>query len=287
LENLVTRAVLEAEAKKRGISVEELRKTLAAGSIEVSVPQVEALYQENASAFGSMSPDEAKERLRLDLESQGRMRNYRAAFAALRTSMKIKMQLEEPRLPPNASNGGGPSLGPDNAAVTIVEFSDFQCPYCREVQAVVKQIVKEYPNDVRMTFKHLPLDIHDRAFAAAQAAFCADEQKQFWPYHDALFTANDLSIDTLNRFATKTGLNVEKFKSCLASDVSRAGVMSDLQEARRLGVNSTPTFVVNGKLVRGNLGLAEFKQLVERELTAANNHSSLDSLQQPREKMNR
>ncbi len=265
LENLVTRAVLEAEAKKRGIVVEDLRKQLTSGAVTVTLSQVEALYQENASAFAAMSPDEAKERLRLDLESQARMRNYRAALSALRSAAKIDVRLAEPRLPAVAFAEAA-TRGSREAVVSIIEFSDFQCPYCREAQPTIKQILKEYPEEVRMTFKHLPLDIHDRAFASAQAAFCAGEQNSFWQYHDALFAATDFSPDALNKLAGTLGLKLDTFRECLSSETSRAAVMKDLSEARRLGINSTPTFVVNGKLVRGNVGFGEFKELIDREL---------------------
>lgn len=283
LDNLVSRALLDQEAQKRGITVDELRKQLTAGSIDVTGTQVEALYQETAPAFAAMSPDEAKERLRLDLESQGRMRNYRAALAALKSAARIELQLEEPRLPASTTAAADDRFarGPVTAPVTIIEFSDFQCPYCRDVQKVVKQILLDYPNDVRMSFKNLPLDIHDRAFNLAQAAFCAGEQGAFWQYHDALFSIDDFSPAAIDNLALKLGMKPEPFKVCLASEASRAAVASDLQEARRLGINSTPTFVINGKLVRGSVGLAEVKALIDHELRSQRAAATSASSSQP------
>lgn len=273
LENLILKRILEAEAKKRGISIEELRTDLTAGKVEVLPSQVEEAYAENASAFGSMSPDEAKERLWLDLENQARMQNYRAGIARLKETSTIKIQLVEPRLPLANNLGTATITGSKDAAVTIIEFSDFQCPFCRKSQGVIKQLLQDYRNEVRLVFKHLPLDIHAEAFESARAAFCAGEQSLFWQYHDALFAAETLSTDGLNRIATELGLSLPKFKACLTSEPSRAAVLKDKREANQYGINSTPTFVVNGKLVRGAISFEEFKTIIERELKSAQDTS--------------
>lgn len=274
LENLVARAILEGEARKRGITVEELRKQLTAGKVEGSSSEVDQVYLENASVFATMSPDEAKERLRLDLESQARMKLYRKALMELRKGANVELLLEEPRLP-SISDGTAPSTGSKEAAVTIIEFSDFQCPYCRESQSTLKQILKNYGNEVRLVFKHLPLDIHAEAFASAQAAFCAGEQGSFWKYHDALFASEVLSAEAFNKMALDLGLNITKFKACLSSEASRTAILKDVREARQFGINSTPTFVVNGKLVRGAIGFEEFKAIIERELKSVQSTSRI------------
>jgi protein-disulfide isomerase len=268
LEGLIQRTILESEAKKRGISVDELRKQLTAGAVTVSEAEVEKLYTDNASTMGAMAPDEAKERLRLDLESQARMKNYRTALLHLRSTATVDLNLEEPALTISL-NDHAPSIGPQRAIVTITEFSDFQCPYCRGVQEVLKQILKAYPDEVKLVFRNLPLDIHAEAFPSAQAAVCAGEQGLFWKYHDALFGADDLGVESLNKLAVDQGLNLQKFKTCVASDASREVVRVDIREARRFGFDGTPTFVVNGKVARGAMGFEEFKAVIERELRIA------------------
>ena len=265
LENLISRALLDEESKRRRISVEELKQQLMAGKVEISSSQVDQLYSENASAFASMSPDEARLRLRLDLESQARMQNYREALSRLRAASQISWLMEEPRLPP-ISEVNVPTLGSQKALVTIVEFSDFQCPFCRNSQDAIKEVLKNYKSEVRLVFKHLPLDIHAQAFPAARAAFCAGEQGAFWPYHDALFLSEDLSSEALNTLATNIHLDLTKFGKCVESEPSRAAVQMDLEEARKFGINSTPTFVINGKLFRGALSYEELKTAVDEEL---------------------
>ena len=267
LENLISRAILEGEATRKNISVAELRKQMTEGRIEIRPEQVDQAYFENATVFGAMSPDEAKERLRLDLESQARMRRYRDALSKLRESSRIALFLEEPRLPPFTALGA-PTLGPENARVMIAEFVDFQCPFCRSSQPTIRELLKTYGNEIRFIFKHLPLESHSEAFAAAQAAFCAGQQGSFWQYHDALFGSEDLSPDALNKLASNLHLDLPKFSACLTSNESRLAVQKDLDEARRVGINSTPTFVINGRLFRGALSVEQFKAAIDKELQA-------------------
>lgn len=272
LDNLLLRAILEDEAKKRGISVEDLRKQLTAGEVEVSPSQVEQLYLENASTFAAMSPDEAKERLRLDLESQARMRNYRDALSKLKETSHIESRLEGPRLLTVSGVDIAPSQGPKGALVTIIAFSDFQCSYCKSAHATIKRVLQEYGNNVRLIFKHLPLtDTHPQALPAAQAAFCAGEQGSFWPYHDALFASETLSSEAFAKMAAQLDLNLPKFKACLDSEVSRATIIKDAQEARRIGITGTPAFIINGNLFRGALSFEDFKGIIERELKSNRN----------------
>ena len=271
LENLISRDLLDEEATKRRISVEELQKQLTAGRIEISSSQVDELYSENASVFGAMSPDEARLRLRLDLESQARMQNYRDALSRLKVASQIRWLMEEPRLP-TVSDLNSPSIGPREAVVTIVEFADFQCPFCRSSQSAIREVLKNYKSDVKLVFKHRPLESHSQAFTSAQAAFCAGEQGAFWQYHDALFVSEDLSSETLNKLALSVHLDAAKFAACMKSDSSRTAIQKNLEEAKRLGIDSTPTFVINGKLFRGALSLEEFKAVIEKELKRRGNN---------------
>lgn len=266
LDNLIVRELLESEAKRRGVSVDELRRSLTEAKVEVSPADVEKVYAENASVLAAMGADEAKERIRLDLEGQARMRNYRAALSKLRESAKVEVHLEDVRLPVTAGAEAF-SRGPKGAAVTIVEFSDFQCPYCRGVQPALKQVIKDYGTDVRLVFKNLPLaDIHEQATPSALAAVCAGEQGSFWQYHEALFASEDLSSASLNKIAESVGLSLPQFKSCLDSEKARSAVLADVQEARRMGISGTPAFIINGKLISGAISLGEFRRLINLEL---------------------
>ncbi len=270
LENLILRTILEDEAKKRGVPVEELRKRLTAGKVEIPSSQVEKVYLENAAVFDAMSPDEARERIRLDQESHAHMQIYKEALLRLKGASKIELRLEEPRLPSFYDDGTAPTKGTANAIITITEFSDFQCPFCRNSQSSLNRVLQKYKKKIRLIFKHLPLsEIHPQAFASAQAAFCAGRQGLFWQYHDALFNSESLSPEIFAKLASSLGLNISEFSECINSEASRTGVLKDINEARQLGVNSTPTFIINGRLFHGSLSFEDFQTAIEHELNAA------------------
>jgi protein-disulfide isomerase len=168
--------------------------------------------------------------------------------------------------------------GADNAPVTIVEYSDFQCPFCgRFARDTLTQIDSEYiqKGKVKMVFKHLPLPFHQYAQKAAEAAECAGKiggKKAFWAMHDKLFyeglPRNQLDINSLKRFAREIGLDAKKFESCLDSGETAQIVAQDMSESQRLGVRGTPTFFVNGKAIRGALPYDVFKSIIEQELAS-------------------
>ena len=267
LDNLVTRKLLESEATARSVSVEELRKQLKQGEIKVNTAQVEEAYKQNASFFASMSPDEARERLRLDLENQARMKNYRAGLEALRKKWSVSIDFSPPVFVTELDDGVSPAKGSANPRVTIVEISDFECPFCKQVQGALKQIVESYGSDVRLVFKNLPLEGHRNSFPAARAAYCAAAQDRFWQFHDALFSAQDLSPPMLEQIASTLGLAPEKFKTCLNSEQSRAAIVKDLEAAKLFRIDSTPSFIINGKLIKGALSFADFQKIIEQELS--------------------
>lgn len=266
LENLIVSRLLELEGKARGVSVGELRRQLTQGEINVTRAQVEEAFAQNEPFFASMSPDEARERLRLDLENQARMKHYRAGLERLRTKWTITMNLAAPAFAARLDDGASPALGALKPVVTIVEFSDFECRFCREVQPALKQVIEKYGKDVRLVFKHLPLEGHRNAVPAARAAYCAGEQERFWQFHDALFAADSLSPAVFDRIAAELGLGLERFRACVRSEQSRAAVVRDTETARSFRIDSTPSFLVNGKLIKGALSFAEFQKIIEREL---------------------
>jgi len=171
-------------------------------------------------------------------------------------------------------DGLSPAKGAAKAAVTIIEFSDFECPFCRQVQDTLKQVNERYGDDVRLVFKHLPSEGHRNSFPAARAAYCAGEQERFWEFHDALFGARAISPETFNELAASLGLGREKFAECRGAERSRAAVVKDIETAKRYRIDSTPSFLINGKLAKGALSFAEFQSLIERELSLTRKTSS-------------
>lgn len=161
-----------------------------------------------------------------------------------------------------------PSIGPANAPITIVEFSDYQCPYCRRWhEQVYEQLLNAYPGKIRMVYRHLPLtSIHPDAFPAAEAAMCAGEQNAYWPFHEKLFSSDALGSSVYAEYANELGLDMDTFQSCISERRFQEAVQTDLDFAVNLGVRSTPTFFINGLAIVGAQPLDIFKQVIDKEL---------------------
>ena len=170
-------------------------------------------------------------------------------------------------LPTGSAKDGAPSIGPANAKVTIVEYSDFQCPFCNRGATTVKQLLKEYKGKIRVVFKHFPLSFHKDAHLAAQASMAAHEQGKFWPYHDKLFAnIRNLKKNDLIRYARDLKLDIGKFKAALDSGKYKKYVDKDLASASSAGANGTPTFIINGNKVVGAQPISAFKRVIDAVL---------------------
>ncbi|MGH7865325.1 MAG: DsbA family protein [Candidatus Binataceae bacterium] len=162
---------------------------------------------------------------------------------------------------------GHPDRGPADAPVTIVEFADFQCPFCRGAEPTVARILAAYGNNVRRVHMDFPLPIHAAAMGAALAARCADEQGQFWPYHDALYASQgDLTADRFKSIAHTLGLSSPSFAECFDTQRFASEIASDRSIGERIGVNGTPTFVINHKAIAGAVSFAQFRAIIDEEL---------------------
>jgi protein-disulfide isomerase len=163
---------------------------------------------------------------------------------------------------------GFPSIGPEDAPITIIEFSDYQCPYCRRWhQQVYQSLFNAYPGKIRLVYRHFPLtSIHPDAFPAAEAAMCAGEQNAYWQFHEKLFSSSALGSDVYTQYAQELGLDMETFTSCLTEGRYREAIQADLDFAMNLGVRSTPTFFINGLAIVGAQPLDIFKQIIDKEL---------------------
>lgn len=266
LDNLITRILLKEEARKRGMSEQDLRAQLMPAQVEVRKADIDKAYTEMVSTLENMSEEEAKLRIKLDLEGRLRLDGYKAAVSELVNGADIQTYLVPPVAAAARINSEGPSLGSKQAPVTVVEFSDFQCPYCKQASGMVKRLVEAYGDSVRLVFKQMPLSIHPDAFKAAQASICANQQGRFWDFHDLLFGANDLSMQALKKYAVGLGMRMNEFESCLDSEASSASVRSDIQEAVRADVQGTPTFFVNGRILRGMRTAEDLKNLIDLAL---------------------
>jgi protein-disulfide isomerase len=166
------------------------------------------------------------------------------------------------------STQGAPVRGPAAAPVTLVEFSDFQCPFCKQSQATLKQLLAQYAGKVKLVYRDFPLDqLHPQARDAAEAARCANDQGKFWEYHDLLFAQSpEAGSGSLRRYAAQAGLDPVTFDRCLSSGIHREAVQRDVEEGTRLGITGTPAFFINGRPVLGAQQIEAFTRVIEEEL---------------------
>jgi protein-disulfide isomerase len=193
------------------------------------------------------------------------------AIAAANASKWAHVQqpkvLDDPVPIPTA---GSPVLGPQDARVTIVEFSDFQCPYCAAAVPQINAILKAYPSQVKLIFKQFPLEIHSQADLAAAAAIAAQKQGKFWPLHDAMFAnRDDLSRNNLLLLAKQTGMDMNRFGTDIDSTEVRETVVRDVQDGNRAGVEGTPTIFINGQKYNGPITVETLKPILDAQLKQA------------------
>lgn len=158
-----------------------------------------------------------------------------------------------------------PTLGPSNASITIIEFGDFQCPYCKASFSIIRRVLNEYPDDVRLIYRHLPLtNVHPLAMDLAHASMCAHEQGKFWAFHDRLFQFQDsVSANNIEEQAVAAGLNIERFRKCEAERRFELQVQQDFADAVAVGGRGTPTWLVNGQLVEGSLPFNVWQDIID------------------------
>jgi len=163
--------------------------------------------------------------------------------------------------------GDAPVRGPESAQITIVEWADFQCPFCARVHPTLEKIGQEYGDKVRFVFKHLPLSMHAKARGAHQASEAAHRQGKFWEMHDRIFAnPKDLSEETYLRYASEIGLDIDKYKSDFSSTSVRKVIDDDLAKARELDVSGTPSFFINGRFLSGAQPYESFARVIDEEL---------------------
>jgi protein-disulfide isomerase len=244
--SLVARRALDAEAKRRGLTTEAMLDEEFKKLPPVDDAAVKAFYDQNAGQMQGAPLEAMAPLIRSHLESEAK---HHAADAIIAKS-DTHIDLVRPRV---ELRPGGPARGQADAKVTVVEFSDFQCPFCQRAKPMLDEILTRHPNDVRIVYRNLPIDsLHPRARASAEAAQCALEGNKFWEYHDRLFANNRALGDAdLRKYASEVGLDSAAFDECVRSRRHAGAVEEDVQEAKRIGVTGTPAFAVNGILLFG------------------------------------
>ena len=271
-DRLVAGILIEEAAAKQGVSaMAYLEAEVARRRKPVTAAQIEAFYKANTSQMRGADLSAMQEPIRAFLGGQRDTAAREELVAELRESgPPVRLAIEPPRRT-IAVTEVDPVQGPETAPVTVVEFSDFQCPFCNRVTPTLKRLRETYGDQIRVVWKDFPIaSIHPQAHLAAEAAHCAGEQERYWEYHDQIFANQSaLSADDLKAHAEAIGIEADPFNSCLDSGRHAERVLDGIEEGVALGVDSTPTLFVNGRRVTGAQPYEVFESLVEDELTRA------------------
>lgn len=268
LDQMVASKLFAAEAAKRGIDEDALLKAeVEAKATPPNEAEVQALYEQSKPRLGGASFEEVQPKIFTFLEQRNRGARMADFLEELKATAKVVVSLQPPRFEVEIPEGA-PSKGTATAPVTIVEFSDFECPYCSRAATTVDEVVAKYGDKVRIVFRNFPLDFHKNAKKAAEAALCAHDGGKFWDYHDKLFANQSaLGEPKLLEYAKDLGLDTKAFETCLTSGKHAGTVSLDQAAGQRVGVQGTPGFFVNGRFVGGAQPIEEFAKLIDEELS--------------------
>ncbi len=269
IDELISRRLLEDEAKSKGKTLEQWYQTEYVSTVpEPSDDEAKSFFEEHkAQVPPGQSFDAIKPQIKQAIRQQKLREGMGKFIADLKARHHAEVALDMPELPRIDVEAKGPARGPSNAPVTIVEFSDFQCPYCGREYPVIERLMKEYDGKVRLVFRHYPLEFHPFAEKAAEAGACAQDQGKFWELHDKMFTnQGKLAVDDIKGYAKSVGIDAAKFDKCLDSGEKKASVEEDMKAGTAAGVNGTPAFFINGLFVNGAQPYEQMKQTIDREL---------------------
>jgi len=266
IEQTVMKDLIDSEAAKTKQTADEwIKAKIEAATKPASDEEIAAIFAQSQSQMPPGATLETmKPQIQQYLEQQQQQKAIAKVADELRKAANVKILFHEARREVAAV---GPSRGPENAKVTIVEFSDFQCPFCGRVHDTVEKVMESYPGKVRLVFRQFPLEFHPKAPKAAEAALCANEQGQFWQYHDVLFkNQTKLEEDDLKAHAASLGLDGNKFADCLATGRMKKTIEEDQAAGKKAGVTGTPAFFINGTPLSGAQPLEAFKEVIDQEL---------------------
>jgi protein-disulfide isomerase len=269
LDALINEKLLANEAARRKMSVPALLDSEVTSKVGLITEQeIEKFYATNKAQIKGDDP-EIREKIRSYLQNQALQTRREAFLESLRSQAQILINLKPPPVfRVDIATDGAPFKGPAKAPVTIVEFSDFHCPFCRRVLPTLGQLEERYSGKIKLAFRDFPIEsLHPGATKAHEAGRCATEQGKFWAYHDKLFASPPKSSpEIFKALAKEVGLDLARFEACFDSGKYQAEVKKDIDEGNRLGVTGTPAFFINGRLVSGAQPFESFARIIDDEL---------------------
>jgi protein-disulfide isomerase len=261
LDQVINDRLVEAEAAARGVSKDQILAEIK--TAQVSDADVDKFYDENKARI-PRPKEQVAAQIKQYLEGQNQQKSRGEFFNGLKGKYKVDVKLEPIRVTVAAN---GPAKGPATAPVTIVEFSDFQCPFCGQLTPTLEQVKAKYGDKIRIVFRQYPLPFHQNAQKAAEAALCANEQGKFWEFHDYMFkNQNALGVDQLKAKAAELGLNADSFGKCVDSGKTATAIQTDIKEGSAAGVSGTPALFINGRFISGAVPIDQITSVIDDEL---------------------
>jgi len=261
--------IMEVDPRKKGLSNDEFLDKYIATSIKISEKDVDNLIKERAIPQEHIN-EQMRDRIKKFLAMEKKREALEQWLADQTKKSPVEIYIAKPAWPVfDIDIQGAPFTGGADAKVTVVEFSDFQCPFCAKGAQVVSELKKKYGNKIKVVFKNFPLPFHNHAMGAAVASLCANEQgsEKFWKLHDKMFADQEkLQVEDLKAKAKELGLDVKKFDECLDSNKYAAQVNKDMTDGQNVEVKSTPTFFVNGKIINGAREIEYFSEVIDEDL---------------------
>ena len=273
LDGLIDERLIEMQARKENVTPEKLVEEHVNSKIDRNITdeQAKAVYD---SLQSDQPFDEVKEQIKKHLLDQRVAKAQGAYIKSLREQAKVSVTLQEPRM--EVALNGAPIRGSKNAPVVIVEFADYQCPYCKQIEPQLERLKSEFGDKVAIAFKDFPLPMHKNAPKMSEAAACAGAQGKYWEFHDYLFKdvkEDNFSVDALKAEAKKLNLNAEQFDKCLDSDAHASEIKEAQAEGMRVGITGTPTLFINGRFLSGNVKYETLRDEVQQELSASSSQT--------------
>jgi protein-disulfide isomerase len=268
LDEMIATMLVEQEAKARGTTPDALMASeveAKAAADPVTDAEVTAWYQANPDRVQGAPLEQVRAPIKALLAGAHFDKARDQYVDTLKMKTPVKISLEPPR--EKVAEAGRPARGPEHAPIEMIEFSDFQCPFCLRAYPTLMKVLDTYGDQIRFVYRHYPLKNHPRARPAAEAAQCANEQGKFWPFHNLLFgTPGHLEDADLKKSAVSLGMNPEQFNACVDSHKYAADVDADIAAGDEAGVSGTPAFYINGRVLSGAQPFEAFKAIIDEEL---------------------
>jgi protein-disulfide isomerase len=270
VEQIAIDKILEMEAAASGqANIEALMQIEIVGKAEAATEEeITAFYEEFKERLQNAPLDQVRPIIEGQLSRQKQSERFQVYITELKTKYGFKLELPAPNIPRiEVSADDDPFIGPEDAQITIIQFAEFQCPYCGKAGEAVDKVMETYPGKVKMVYRDFPLGFHDRAIPAAVAANCAGEQGKYWEMHNLLMSnQRALEEETLISHASSLSIDMEKWNTCRADPSQEAEVKKDMEDGAAVGVTGTPAFFINGIMLSGAQPFEAFKEIIDREL---------------------